>query len=86
MVNEGGEKSNMNNSRRKKLKEAMSYLDMAFDLVDGARDGEQECLDNMPENLEYSERYEKMENAVDKLEDAISSIEDARDALGEAVQ
>ena len=76
----------MNNIRRKNLKKAMSYLDMAFHLVEDARDEEQDCLDNMPENLEYSERYEKMENAVDKLDDAISIIEEAKDALEEAAE
>lgn len=76
----------MNKARRKNLKQAMLYLDMAFNLVENARDDEQDCLDNMPENLEYSERYEKMENAVEKLEDAISSIEEAKDALEEAAE
>lgn len=61
-------------------------LETALNIVEIARDEEQDCLDNMPENLEYSDRYEKMENAVDKLEDAISSIEEARDALEEAAE
>lgn len=76
----------MNKARRKSIRQAMSYLDMAFNLVESARDEEKDCLDNMPENLEYSERYEKMENAVDKLDDAVSSIEEARDALEEAAE
>lgn len=63
---------------------AVSLLEAALKIADAVRYEEQECLDNMPENLEGSYRYEKMENAVDKLEDAISNIEEACDALGEA--
>lgn len=76
----------MNNTRRKNLKKAISYLGMAFSLVDDARGEEQDCLYNMPENLEYSERYEKMENAVDKLDDAAQGIQDVIDLLNEAAE
>jgi len=76
----------MNNDRRKSLRTAISYLDMAFSLVDDARSEEQDCLYNMPENLEYSERYEKMENAVDKLDDAAQGIQDVIDLLNEAAE
>lgn len=65
---------------------AISYLDIAFSLAEEARDEEQDCLDNMPENLEGSYRYEKMDNAVDKLEDALASIEEARDSLTGAAE
>ena len=74
----------MNKYRREEIAKAVSLLETAFILIESIRDEEQGALDNMPENLEYSERYEKMENAVDKLDDAISSIEEAKDALGEA--
>ena len=35
-------------------------------------------LDNIPENLQGTERYEKMEDCVSLLDDVISSIDDAR--------
>ncbi len=76
----------MNKKRRKQILQAVSLLEAAFGIAEMIRDEEQDCLDNMPENLEYSDQYEKMENAVDKLEDAISSIEEARDALEEAAE
>lgn len=76
----------MNNKRRERISKAVSMLEAALNVIEVVRGEEQNCLDNMPENLEYSERYEKMENAVDKLEDAISSIEEARDALEEAAE
>ena len=37
---------------------------------------EQDYLDNIPENLQGSERYEAGENAVENLEDAIDWLED----------
>ena len=76
----------MNKNRRKDIAKAASMLEAALNIIEITRDEEQDCLDNMPENLEYSERYEKMGNAVDKLDDAISSIEEAKDALEEAAE
>lgn len=42
---------------------------------------EQDCLNNVPENLEGSERYDAMENAVDNLEDAIDALDDALSSI-----
>ena len=50
-------------------------LNKASAIIDAARDGEQDALDNMPENLEGTDRYEKMEIAVDNMEDAIEKID-----------
>lgn len=76
----------MNDVRRVKLDKAVSLLETAFSIVDCALDEERSCLYNMPENLEYSERYEKMENAVDKLDDAAQGIQDVIDLLNEAAE
>ena len=76
----------MNKNRRAKISEAVSILETALKIVEVVRDEEQDCFNNMPENLESSYRYEKMENAVDRLDDAVSSIEEARDALEEAAE
>ena len=51
----------MNNKRRDLLKLAVQLLERASGYVSQALDAEQDCLDNMPENLQSSERYEKME-------------------------
>jgi len=45
------------------------------DIEDIAAD-EQDYLDNIPENLQGSERYEAGENAVENLEAAIDWLED----------
>ena len=65
----------MNNDRREKLKRANGYLELALGIVSGVLDEEESCLDNIPENLQGSERYEKIETAVDNLESVIESIE-----------
>ena len=46
---------------------------------------EQSCLDNMPDNLEGTERYEKFESSVENLEDAIESLKDAVKFIEEAM-
>lgn len=76
----------MNNQKREKLKLARSYLSKASDIILNVLDDEQDCLDNMPENLQYSDRYERMEAAVNKLEDGLNNIEAAEECLEEAAE
>ena len=47
---------------------------------------QEDCLSNLSENLEYSERHEKMEAAVENLESAVNSIGEARDFIESAVE
>ncbi len=48
--------------------------------------GEQEeYRDNMPENLQGSERYEKADEACDNLRGALDSLEEAINYIEEAV-
>lgn len=57
----------MNNVRRKKISQVIENLnDLALN--------EQEAFDNLPENIQFSERGEKMEEWV-------TAIETARDEL-----
>lgn len=74
----------MNNKRRELLKSAVILLDRASGIVNNALEQEQDCLDNMPENLQMSERYENMEAAVDYLEEAASHLDDARSRIVDA--
>lgn len=74
----------MNKKRREQLQSAISLLGRASTIVNNALDQEQDCLDNMPENLQMSERCEAMENAIAHLEDAASYIEDAKSRIEEA--
>lgn len=74
----------MNNQKREKLKLAREYLSKASGIVSSVLDNEQDCLDNMPNNLQYSDKYEKMETAISKLEEGLDNIEASEECLEEA--
>ena len=75
----------LNAGRRKKLMVAIDHLREASNIVDQIKDEEQDSLDNMPENLQESERYSNMEEAVDALDDALTSINEASDYIENAM-
>lgn len=75
----------MNNKRREILRNAVRFLDSASNLISNALEQEEDCLDNMPENLQMSDRYEAMEAVIDHLEDASSLLDEARDKIGAAI-
>ena len=75
----------MNKKRRELLKSAKPFLTQAARIIEQAADQECDCLDNVPENLQDTERYEKMERAVENLEAALEHIENARDCISEAI-
>lgn len=76
----------MNKARRKALDEVISKIEEAKELLENLQAEEEEYRDNMPENLQGSERYEaadaavdNMSSAVDALDEAISSIESTQE-------
>ena len=75
----------MNKQKRTKLREADSLLTMARHLISCVKDREQDDLDSYPENLQGSERYTTMENAIDELEDAMESIDRASESINNAI-
>lgn len=68
----------MNEKRRGRLRDALKMLSNAASIVENVCDGEQDCMDNYPENLQSTERFEHMESAVDSLNDALEKIDDAK--------
>lgn len=75
----------MNNKRRGKLKKADKLLGEALSIVSGVLDEETDSLDNIPDTLQGTERYEKMENSIDYLEDCVEQIDAARGSISMAV-
>ena len=75
----------MNKKRRELLKSARPFLSQAASIIERAAEQESDCLDNMPENLQDTDRYEKMEKAVENLEAALEHIENVRDCIEEAI-
>ena len=76
----------MNNTRRKTINQIMDELERLKEAIDCLRDEEQDCYDNLPESLQYSEKGERMEEAIDNLESAFGSLEEAIDYLSEAIE
>lgn len=68
----------MNEARREKLREAIQYLSSAASLVDSVCDGEEDSIGNIPENLQGTEKFERMEAAVENLTDALEKLEEAK--------
>ena len=75
----------MNSKRRAYLKSAVDMLRQSKSIVERAQEAEQDALDNLPENLEDSERYSKMENAADSLSDACDALDEAIGLIEDAV-
>lgn len=76
----------MNQKRRTEITEVIAEILSAKQDTESILMDEQTCLDNMPENLEGSARYERIENAVDKLDDAVDFLQDAIDSLEDAMK
>lgn len=76
----------MNEKRRNQIRDAISHLEKAKDIVSDVSFEEQDAMDSMPENLQGSDRYSAMADALDALEDAESSIEEAQESLDRALE
>ena len=64
----------MNKQRRKALNEIYDKLTELRELLEEVKDEEEEYLDNVPENLQSSERYEMAQEAFDNMDSAVYSI------------
>lgn len=76
----------MNDKRRGRLRNALRTLELVRSAVESAADEEKDGVDNCPENLQGSDRFERMEEAADHLEDAVGSLDEAADHIREAIE
>lgn len=76
----------MNKQRRQTIQELIEEANTLKDKIEEVLNEEQECFDNMPENLQYSERGENMQEAIESLEEAQSNIEDCISNLENAIE
>lgn len=65
----------MNKMRRERLDEAHSKLIEAYYIIEKVKDEEEQAFDNMPENLQGSERGEQMEEYIATLEEIYDGID-----------
>ena len=63
------------------MKIATRLLEEAYSRVSSAREDEEDARDNMPENLQGSDRFEKMEETVGYLSDSEELINEAIDKI-----
>lgn len=76
----------MNNLRRKAIQGIYDRLDEIRADLECIQEEEQEALDNIPESLQGTERYELSENAVENLNNAVSGLEEILEYLEEAAE
>ncbi len=82
----------MNNKRRKSIAEIISKLNSFSEEVESilydieiVKDEEEECLENFPENLQGTERYNKVEESADNLNTAYDVCQDVVDNIEEII-
>lgn len=73
----------MNKARRKKIQDTADQLEVLKSTLEDLQGEEEVYRDNIPENLQGSERYEKADEACDTLGDAVSALEDVISSLSE---
>ena len=75
----------MNRDRRKRINELYQTLSEAADTLQTILDEEEEYRDNIPDNLQGSERYERAEESCNNLDNALYSLNEVFDYLLEAI-
>ena len=79
----------MNKLRRKELSEVIRALSIVKDKdnlysiineLDNIKCDEEDYYDNIPENLQYSQRAEDSEQAIDNMEEALNLLNEAYEA------
>lgn len=76
----------MNRIRRKALNDIKDQIEMLRCTLEQLAEEEEEYRDNMPENLQSSERYEKADEACDSLNSALDSLDEAVEHIDEACE
>lgn len=75
----------MNKTRRKILKNGISYICKAMEIVESVKDEEQESLDSLPDSLAGSGRATEMEGYIDSLDEACNSLDEAISIINDIV-
>jgi len=75
----------MNKLRKKQLCKVLDNIDVALRLLGEIMADKEECKDNVPENLQGSEKYETSETACDYMQEAFDSLESAIGSIEEIV-
>jgi len=76
----------MNKSRRKEIEELINDIEALSGRIEFTKEDEEEYHDNIPENLQGSEKAENSQTAIDNLENAIDSLDEAINSLNESIE
>lgn len=76
----------MNKVRRKSLASVYELIERAKEQLEELLAEEEECRDNMPESLQDTERYERMEEACSNMEEAVEGLESALEDIELAME
>jgi predicted nucleic acid-binding Zn-ribbon protein len=76
----------MNSLRRNLISSISRELEDIKSRLETLKDEEQEYYDNVPENLQGSERYEQAGEAGDNLDSAFSSLEESIEYLSSVIE
>lgn len=74
----------MNRVRRKALAGIQEQIETLREELESLMQEEEDYRDNMPENLQGSERYEAADTACDNLSSALDSLDEAASYIEEA--
>ena len=76
----------MNNQRRKEIKSILGQLEYFKDELERICNDEEDYHDNIPENLQDSDRAISSEEAIDSLNEAIENLENSINELENAME
>ena len=75
----------MNKTRRKALARINERIEELRSELETLLEEEEECLDNIPENLQGSEHYEIAEAALSNLSDAYETLDEVHGLLADII-
>ena len=75
----------MNKNRRKRIADLRERIDIIKNELEEVMEEEQDARDNPPNNLQDSEKAEKMDDTIGSIEYAIGNLEETIENLDEAV-
>ena len=75
----------MNKMNRKQLNDLISRIETIHEELAEIKDGEDEKFDNMPENLQDSEKGEALSEIIDFLDSASESLNESVESIQSAI-
>ena len=75
----------MNRRGREQINEALSLFRRGASIIERVRDREQDSVDNYPENLQGTRRFEKMETSLECLDNAADILADIETSIGDVL-